>query len=173
MRVSVRREDEGLVTQGQRVEAAAPASEGGRINPHAWLKCTFTKPIYIQREEKIGTPGKVTPPSTMNMLPVTYSEESWIKYRATEVNARFAVPRSLRGIVFKATLCNQFFFMRPAVISDLKIPGQIELTLISCFPSSIAITCWLSRKLEYGDINGKIKIQYPEGSNGKELYLDW
>ncbi|KAL6988636.1 hypothetical protein U1Q18_014390 [Sarracenia purpurea var. burkii] len=31
MRVSVRREDEGLVTEGQRVEAAAPASEGGEI----------------------------------------------------------------------------------------------------------------------------------------------
>ena len=103
--------------------------------------CKF---IYIlvrtQREEKIGTPGSVVPASTMNMLPETYSEESWTRYRMSDVNAGSVVPCSLKGTVFMATLVSQSFSIRALVISDLKIPGDIQFTLILCSPSSNAMT---------------------------------
>lgn len=99
------------------------------------LECTWT-----QRDENIGTPGRVAPASTMNILPDTYSDESWIKYRTSDVSAGSEVPYSLKGTVLKATLFSQFFCIRLSVISDLKSPGDIEFTLILCTPSSRAMT---------------------------------
>ncbi|GKV17314.1 hypothetical protein SLEP1_g27834 [Rubroshorea leprosula] len=87
-------------------------------------------------------PGNVTPASTINMLPETYAEESWIRYRTSEVNAGSEVPNVLKGAVLKATFVNQSFCIRASVISDLKSPGDIEFTLILCTPNSKAIT-WI------------------------------
>lgn len=39
-----------------------------------------------------------------------------------------------------ATLVSQSFSIRALVISDLKIPGDIQFTLILCAPSSNAMT---------------------------------
>lgn len=47
----------------------------------------------------MGTPGKVAPPSTTKTLPVTYLEESWIKYRTIDVMPGSVVPRYLIGRV--------------------------------------------------------------------------
>ena len=38
--------------------------------------------------------------STMKLLPVTYSEDSWIRYRTRDVDAGSAVPNVLEGTVF-------------------------------------------------------------------------
>ncbi|GKV17321.1 hypothetical protein SLEP1_g27840 [Rubroshorea leprosula] len=88
-------------------------------------------------------PGNVVPPSTMKMLPDTYAEESWIRYRTSEVNAGSVVPDVLKGTVLKTTFLNQSFCIRAFVISDLKIPGDIEFTLILCTPNSKAMI-WIS-----------------------------
>lgn len=95
---------------------------------------------YIQRDEKIGIPGNVAPASTMKMLPETYLEESCTKYRTSIVNAGSEVPSVFKGTVLDATLLSQLFCIRLFVISDLKIPGEMELTLILCAPNSRAIT---------------------------------
>ena len=57
----------------------------------------------------MGMPGKVPPASTMKLLPETYSEESWIKYRISDVNAGSVVPYVLKGTVLKATDCSQSY----------------------------------------------------------------
>lgn len=101
--------------------------------------------IKDYREEKMGTPGSVAPASTMKTLPVTYSEESSMRYRTRDVTAGFDVPNVLNGTVFVAMLLSHCFCMRPSVISDLNKPGLIEFTLILCTPSSNAITCKLSQ----------------------------
>jgi len=45
-----------------------------------------------QREEKIGTPGNMAPESTRKILPVTYSDESQIRCRTSDVSAGSDVP---------------------------------------------------------------------------------
>jgi len=78
--------------------------------------------------------------STMKLLPVTYSEDSWIRYRTRDVDVGFAVPNVLEGTVFWATILSQFFCTRPCMISDLESLEDIEFTLILYTPLSIAMT---------------------------------
>ena len=78
--------------------------------------------------------------STMKLLPVTYSEDSWIRYRTRDVDAGSAVPNVLEGTVFWATLLSQSFCIRPCMISDLESLEHIEFTLILYTPFSIAMT---------------------------------
>ena len=95
----------------------------------------------VQREENIGMPVRVAPQSTIKMFPVTYCDESWIKYRMTDVNAGSDVPDVCKGTIFLATSRNHFFLNISSVISDGKMAGAIAFTLILCLPSSKAITC--------------------------------
>ena len=87
----------------------------------------------------MGTPGRVAPASTMYSLPVTYPEESSIKYRTRDVKAGLVVPYVRRGTVFIATLLSHSFSMRFSVISDRNSPGDTELTRILYTPNSKAI----------------------------------
>lgn len=107
--------------------------------------------LTTHREEKIGTPGNVFPPSTMKLLPETYFDESCIRYLISDVNAGSDGPNFLKGTVFKATLLSQSFCIRSWVISDLKSPGFIEFTLILSIPSSREKIC----QYDYG--RGKTK----------------
>ncbi|TVU05211.1 hypothetical protein EJB05_48365 [Eragrostis curvula] len=95
----------------------------------------------IYKEENIGTPGMVTPESTMKMLPVTYDEASWTRKRTSDVNAGSVVPCSLSGTIFEATVFNHLFCNKGAVISDLNSPGAIVFTLMPYAPNSKAISC--------------------------------
>lgn len=61
----------------------------------------------------MGIPGKVVPASTMKRLPVTCSEESWIKYLKRVVNAGSIVPKLLKGTVLRSTFLSQSFCTRP------------------------------------------------------------
>lgn len=88
----------------------------------------------------MGKPAKVAPASTMNRLPLTCLEESWIKYLNSIVNAGSDVPKLLRGAVRRTTFFSHSFCTSPCVISDLNSPGDIEFTRILYAPISNAIT---------------------------------
>ncbi|KAJ6363558.1 hypothetical protein OIU78_003686 [Salix suchowensis] len=80
--------------------------------------------IKFQREEENReSPVRVASASTMTFLPVTYSEQSWIRYRTGDVNGGSAVPGVLQATVFKATSPSPFFSIRPGVGSDLRSPS--------------------------------------------------
>nr|GLL24539.1 receptor like protein [Ipomoea trifida] len=78
------------------------------------------------------------------------------KYRTSDVSAGSDVPYVLKGTVFKATFLSQSLCIRLSVISDLKSPGDIEFTLIPCFPISMAIICHNFRHFGKGMAIGEI-----------------
>lgn len=94
---------------------------------------------FTYRDDQMGKPGRLWPPSTMNVLPVMYWESSLASKITSDVKSGSTAPHFPAGTIFVATLCSHSFWNRSFVISDLNNPAAMAFVRMLWCPSSIAI----------------------------------